>query len=648
MACEWPHLRIDQVAEKVAMGPFGSSIKVSTFVPCGIPVISGQHLRGTRLEDSEYNFITPEHAERLKNANVYRGDVIFTHAGNIGQAAYIPPSSRYDRYVISQRQFFMRCNTALIRPSFVAYYFKTHEGQHKLLANSSPSGVPSIAQPVTYLRSIELPVPPLLIQDAIANILGALDDKIELNRKMNQTLEEMARAIFKSWFVDFDPVHAKAAVRSAHPGWTNEQVSRSACPNLKPEIAALFPDSFEPACRGGHDAGRDSELGKIPKGWEVDSLGNVADVNWGDTNVTKKSYVDEGYLAYSAKGPDGFLPYYDYDRTGVVLSAIGANSGFTWLAHGKWSCIKNTIRFWCTDQLLSTEYLFYATLGNHRWLLRGSAQPFISQADARNVQILKPGKNIAKLFGDKVCALHEKCNCAAGENVTLAALRDTAAQDHLRRVAGAGCGADRGEGSVMAFDPERHRRRSIRLHGYDYSQGGAYFVTVCAQNREYLFGEIADGEMRLNDAGKMVERWWYELMNKFPESETDEHIVMPNHFHGIVIIVGADLRVCPESGRTHRSAPTMGASLPRIMQWFKTMTTNEYIRGVKQYGWQTFVGRLWQRNYYEHIIRDGESLNKIREYIVNNPMQWALDRENLNIVRAGLKPARTKDEPWRI
>lgn len=181
MESEWSRLRIDQVAEKVAMGPFGSSIKVSTFVPIGVPVISGQHLHGTRLEDSEYNFITPEHAEKLKNANVYRGDVIFTHAGNIGQVAYIPPCSKYDRYVISQRQFFMRCNKTLIKPSFVTYYFKTHEGQHKLLANSSPSGVPSIAQPVTYLRSIEIPVPSLLVQEAIACILGAFDDKIELN-----------------------------------------------------------------------------------------------------------------------------------------------------------------------------------------------------------------------------------------------------------------------------------------------------------------------------------------------------------------------------------------------------------------------------------------------------------------------------------
>ena len=251
MESEWSRLRIDQVAEKVAMGPFGSSIKVSTFVPIGVPVISGQHLHGTRLEDSEYNFITPEHAEKLKNANVYRGDVIFTHAGNIGQVAYIPPCSQYDRYVISQRQFFMRCNKTLIKPSFVTYYFKTHEGQHKLLANSSPSGVPSIAQPVTYLRSIEIPVPPLLVQEAIACILGAFDDKIELNRRMNRTLEEMAQAIFKSWFVDFDPVRAKADGRDT---------------GLPSEIADLFPDGFE-----------ESEMGEIPKGWSLGTLGEVAD-----------------------------------------------------------------------------------------------------------------------------------------------------------------------------------------------------------------------------------------------------------------------------------------------------------------------------------------------------------------------------------
>jgi type I restriction enzyme S subunit len=117
-----------------------------------------------------------------------------------------------------------------------------------------------------YAASLDLPLPPLPEQRAIAHILGTLDDKIELNRRMSETLEAMARAIFKSWFVDFDPVRAKAAVRREHPKWTDEQVSRAACPELKPEIAALFPDSFQ-----------DSELGEIPKGWEIGTFGDVVE-----------------------------------------------------------------------------------------------------------------------------------------------------------------------------------------------------------------------------------------------------------------------------------------------------------------------------------------------------------------------------------
>ena len=182
-------------------------------------------------------------------------------------------------------------------------------------------------------------------------------------------------------------------------------------------------------------------------------------------------------------------------------------------------------------------------------------------------------------------------------------------------------------------------RRSLRLRDYDYSQAGAYFVTVCAQNRECLFGDIVNREMALNDAGRMVERWWCELKNKFPQSETDEYRVMPNHFHGIIMIVGADLCVRPVQpcvrpnqpdvhGLQQKQGAHIGAPLPRIVQWFKTMTTNEYIRSVKQREWKPFATRLWQRNYYEHIVRDEGELNRIREYIANNPAQWELDREN--------------------
>jgi type I restriction enzyme, S subunit len=142
----WKIKTIEDIAERVGMGPFGSSIKVSTFVSEGIPVISGQHLHGLMLQENDFNFITNDHAERLKKSMVFRNDVIFTHAGNIGQVALIPENSQYESYMISQRQFFMRCDLERVSPSYIAYYFRTDKGRHQLLANASSSGVPSIAR----------------------------------------------------------------------------------------------------------------------------------------------------------------------------------------------------------------------------------------------------------------------------------------------------------------------------------------------------------------------------------------------------------------------------------------------------------------------------------------------------------------------
>ena len=186
----------------------------------------------------------------------------------------------------------------------------------------------------------------------------------------------------------------------------------------------------------------------------------------------------------------------------------------------------------------------------------------------------------------------------------------------------------------MKYDSNKHHRRSIRLNGYDYNQAGMYFVTFVTQNRMCLFGEIADGETRLNEAGSVIERWWFEMNNKFRTVKTDEFVIMPNHFHGIVVIVGADRCVGPVGKGAHIGAPLQETqpvrpvALSAIVQWFKTMTTNEYLRGVKTSGWTPFPGRLWQRNYYEHVIRDEESLSHIRQYILNNPVRWEFDREN--------------------
>ena len=182
----------------------------------------------------------------------------------------------------------------------------------------------------------------------------------------------------------------------------------------------------------------------------------------------------------------------------------------------------------------------------------------------------------------------------------------------------------------MKFDPKIHHRRSIRLKNYDYSQAGLYFVTIVTQNREYLFGEITGDEMVLNDAGIMVEKWFNELKNKFPDIQCHTMVVMPNHFHCIVQNVGADLRVCPDDSESNQGEH-VGSPLPVVVQWFKTMTTNEYIRGVKNKNWQRFNGKLWQRNYWEHIIRNENEYQQIAEYILQNPKKWAIDKLNRDI-----------------
>jgi type I restriction enzyme S subunit len=191
----WMVKKIQDITERVSMGPFGSSIKVDTFVPEGIPIISGQHLNGLMLEDNTFNFITHEHAERLKNSNVERGDIVLTHAGNIGQVAYIPDNSRYEKYIISQRQFFMRCDRRQVTPRFMILYFKTGEGQYRLLANTSSSGVPSIAQPVTYLRTIPLITPQKLLIDTFDKLINPLFIRMRQNQNKSNTLSALRNAL---------------------------------------------------------------------------------------------------------------------------------------------------------------------------------------------------------------------------------------------------------------------------------------------------------------------------------------------------------------------------------------------------------------------------------------------------------------------
>ncbi len=166
------------------------------------------------------------------------------------------------------------------------------------------------------------------------------------------------------------------------------------------------------------------------------------------------------------------------------------------------------------------------------------------------------------------------------------------------------------------FKP-KYDRRSIRLREYDYTQPGAYFLTICVHDRKSAFGEIVDGQTRLNDFGQVVETEWFKTGKIRNNVKLHQHVVMPNHFHGI-------LWITETVGATRRVAPTLQPnSLGSLIGQFKSIVTKQ----IRKMGLHEFK---WQRNYYEHIIRNEDELNRIREYIMYNPRRWQFDRDNLN------------------
>ena len=211
---------------------------------------------------------------------------------------------------------------------------------------------------------------------------------------------------------------------------------------------------------------------------------------------------------------------------------------------------------------------------------------------------------------------------------------------------------------------EMKNRKANRMREYDYSRPGHYFVTICVQGRKELFGGITNDRMVTNAAGEMVEETWRGLPKFYRGIRMDEFQAMPNHVHGIIVIpgnefshgtvgtglrcdglVGTTLRGCPSSGQAQRPVPTGNddrntragpgeeprkdvPELSDIVHRFKSWTTHQYMAGVGKDGWEPFDGKLWQRSFFDHVIRNEEELNRIREYIRNNPLKWAFDRYN--------------------
>jgi type I restriction enzyme S subunit len=398
MSSNWPILKIEDVAERVGMGPFGSSIKVETFVDSGVPVISGEHLHDITLTEKKFRFITEKHAEQLAKSNVFRGDVVFTHAGTIGQVSVVPENSKYEKYIISQRQFFMRCNRELVNPLYVAYFFKSPQGRHKLLANASQVGVPSIARPVTYLRSIEIPIPSLALQNRIVEIIESIRDRITLLRETNKTLEAIAQALFKSWFVDFDPVRAKMEGRQPE--------------GMDEATAALFPDSFE-----------ESELGEIPKGWSVLKFGEFIERLSVGKKFDQKTALVEGLVPILDQGKSGMIGFHN-ETPGVNASldspvVVFANhTCYMRLICFDFSAIQNVLPF--VGKGVDTVWAFFATRDRVKFTEYKGHWP-----DFAIEKAVVPLKSLTDSFRSAVNPLIRRIRINELQTETLSNLRDT-------------------------------------------------------------------------------------------------------------------------------------------------------------------------------------------------------------------------------
>jgi type I restriction enzyme S subunit len=250
-ASAWKEIRVEELVAKkrysISMGPFGSRITKDNFVSSGVPVIRGVNLSLGRFYPEGFVFLTEDKADELISSNAYPDDLVFTHRGTLGQVGIIP-RGLFQRYVASQSQMKVTFDASIVSPMFMFYYFSS-VGKTELLKHISGSGVPSIASPLTTLRNLRVRIPSLPLQQKIASVLSAYDDLIENNLRRIKILEEMAQNLYREWFVKF-----------------------------------RFPACAEASAgRPGHEKVKmvDSPLGKIPDGWEIKNLFELADVTYG-------------------------------------------------------------------------------------------------------------------------------------------------------------------------------------------------------------------------------------------------------------------------------------------------------------------------------------------------------------------------------
>lgn len=397
---------MNDLIEEISMGPFGSDIKVENFVSEGIPVLNGSNISGVSLTDVFENYVTVEKADSLKKANAQRGDIVITHRGTLGQIAYIPQNSKFNRYIISQSQFKVRLKKDIVNPIYFTYYFHTNEGQRRLLSFKNHVGVPALAQATTNFRQLEFPYISIYQQNQIAKVLSDLDAKIELNNKINAELEAMAKLIYDYWFVQFDFPHEFKTTKTDEYGKVTELVE------------------VKPYKSSGGKIVWNAELNReIPEGWEVKSL-DYFDLYQPKT-ISEKEMTEVGFHVFGANGIVGKYSDYNHAEVETVVTCRGNSCGNIIRTLPKSWITGNAMVIKTKNQNIVPEFIFQMLqwVGIHK-VISGSGQPQITRTNLQTLKFVLPTEKCLiqyKEFVSPIC--NQRINLIE-ENQKLAELRD--------------------------------------------------------------------------------------------------------------------------------------------------------------------------------------------------------------------------------
>ena len=435
------YVNIDRIKAKqnysCVGGPFGSALSRKHYVEKGgVPVIRGVNLGGDRYHDEGYVFVSEDKGDELHRNLAFPGDIVFTQRGTLGQVAIIPDNAKYNRYVVSQSQMKLSVNLEMADPYYVYSYFRTWEAKRLIENSAIVGGVPHIN--LGIFKAIEIPLPSLRKQKKIASMIRNFDDKIELNHQTNKTLEQIAQAIFKSWFIDFEPTRAKIAAKQN--GQDPERAAMCAISGrsldeldqLGPEVqrqlkstAALFPDVLV-----------ESELGEIPEGWESSKLGAYFNIVMGQSPKGDTFNEEgEGTLFFQGRRDFGFrfpIPRVyttepkRFAQAGDALISVRAPVGDKNMALCECCLGRGVagIRHKSGSRSFTYALISHIEQGLSNNGSDGTVFSSINKKELNAVPFISPDKCLVFLFEEKIYAVDQHIETSSKEIELLENLRD--------------------------------------------------------------------------------------------------------------------------------------------------------------------------------------------------------------------------------